>query len=162
MEPLHEDVDLNMLANQTTSFLENETRHRDIRVECRLDQDLPLITTDSNQLQQVILNLLENAIDAVGENGAITLTTRRDGGRVAMDIADTGAGIAKELLPKVFDPFFTTKEAGEGTGLGLSIVYSTLNKLGGTIDVRSEPDRGTTFTISLPLNCPCFPGCKEE
>ncbi|BDQ34836.1 sensor histidine kinase [Pseudodesulfovibrio portus] len=162
MEPLHEDVDLNMLANQTTSFLENETRHRDINVACELDQELPLITTDSNQLQQVILNLLENAIDAVGENGSITLSTRREGDRVVMDISDTGAGIAKELLPKVFDPFFTTKDAGEGTGLGLSIVYSTLNKLGGTIDVRSEPGRGTTFTISLPLNCPYFPGCKEE
>ena len=162
MEPLHEDVDLNMLANQTTSFLENETRHRNIKVECFMDQDLPLITTDSNQLQQVILNLLENAIDAVGENGAITLSTLHDKDGVSMEITDTGAGIAKENLTKVFDPFFTTKAAGEGTGLGLSIVYSTLNKLGGTIDVRSEPGQGTTFTISLPLNCPYFPGCKEE
>ena len=162
MEPLHEDVDLNMLANQTTSFLENETRHRNIQVVCKLDQDLPLITTDSNQLQQVILNLLENAIDAIGENGAITLSTTKAGDRVALEISDTGGGIAQELLSKVFDPFFTTKNAGEGTGLGLSIVYSTLNKLGGTIDVRSEPGQGTTFTVSLPLNCPYFPGCKEE
>ncbi|MBG0788923.1 MAG: GHKL domain-containing protein [Desulfovibrionaceae bacterium] len=162
MEPLHEDVDLNMLANQTASFLENETRHRDIQVECKLDQDLPLITTDPDQLQQVILNLLENAIDAIDENGTITLSTTRAGDRVALEISDTGAGISQELLPKVFDPFFTTKAAGEGTGLGLSIVYSALNKLGGTIDVRSEPGRGTTFTISLPLNCPYFPGCKEE
>ena len=162
MEPLNEDVDLNMLANQTASFLENETRHRNIQVACDLDQELPLITTDSNQLQQVILNLLENAIDAIGENGSISLSTRRAGDRVSLKISDTGAGIAQELISKVFDPFFTTKAAGEGTGLGLSIVYSTLNKLGGTIDVRSEPGRGTTFTVSLPLNCPHFPGCKEE
>lgn len=162
MEPLHEDVDLNMLANQTVSFLENETRHRNINVECSLDPELPLITTDSNQLQQVVLNLLENAIDAIGEDGSIRLATRRDGDHVTMEISDTGEGIAKEYLTRVFDPFFTTKSAGEGTGLGLSIVYSTLNKLGGTIDVRSEPGRGTTFTIGLPLSCPHFPGCKEE
>lgn len=162
MEPLHEGVDLNMLANQTLSFLENETRHREITMECRLDPELPLITTDSNQLQQVILNLLENAIDAIGETGTITLSTRRQADRVIMEISDTGAGIPRELLSKVFDPFFTTKNAGEGTGLGLSIVYSTLNKLGGVIDVGSEPGKGTTFTITLPLTCPLSPGCKEE
>jgi two-component system NtrC family sensor kinase len=162
MEPLHEDVDLNILVDQTRSFLENETRHRNISMECQLDQDIPLITTDSNQLQQVILNLLENAIDAISENGVITLSTRRQGERVLLEISDTGAGIAKEFLSKVFDPFFTTKSAGEGTGLGLSIVYSTLNKLGGTINVISEPGKGTVFTISLPLTCPLSPGNKEE
>ncbi|QGY40303.1 GHKL domain-containing protein [Pseudodesulfovibrio cashew] len=162
MEPLNEDVDVNMLANQTISFLENETRHRNIEVSCRLDPELPLITTDSNQLQQVILNLLENAIDAIDENGAITLSTRRDGNGIAMDIADTGEGIARENLNKVFDPFFTTKATGEGTGLGLSIVYSTLSKLGGTINVRSAPGSGTEFTIRLPLACPHFPGCQED
>lgn len=162
MEPLHEDVDLNMLANQTVSFLENETRHRNIEVTCNLDLNLPLITTDTNQLQQVILNLLENAIDAIDENGSITLSTHKDNNRVIMAIADSGGGIAKENLNKVFDPFFTTKAAGEGTGLGLSIVYSTLDKIGGTIEVTSEPGSGTTFTIGLPLNCPHFPACKEE
>ncbi|AMK12950.1 two-component system NtrC family sensor kinase [Pseudodesulfovibrio indicus] len=162
MEPLHEDVDLNMLANQTVSFLENETRHRNILVETRLDPELPLITTDSNQVQQVILNLLENAIDAIREDGSITLTTRTEGNMVALDVADSGEGISKENLSRVFDPFFTTKPTGEGTGLGLSIVYSTLSKLGGTIGVDSEPGGGTTFTVRLPLACPHFPGCKEE
>ncbi|MCJ2165580.1 MULTISPECIES: PAS domain-containing sensor histidine kinase [unclassified Pseudodesulfovibrio] len=162
MEPLNEDVDLNMLANQTVAFLENETRHRNIQVDCRLDQELPLITTDSNQVQQVILNLLENAIDAIGENGAITVTTRVEGDMVAMDIADSGEGISRENLSKVFDPFFTTKPTGEGTGLGLSIVYSTLSKIGGTINVHSEQGLGTTFTVRLPFACPHFPGCKEE
>jgi len=162
MEPLHEDVDLNMLTRQTVSFLENEVRHRNIDVQCQLEPDLPLITTDSNQIQQVILNLLENAIDAIGEAGTIMVTTRRGGKNVIMDIQDSGEGISRENLNRVFDPFFTTKATGEGTGLGLSIVYSTLKKLGGEIAVRSELGTGTTFTITLPLNCPHFPGCQEE
>ncbi|WFS64363.1 ATP-binding protein [Pseudodesulfovibrio thermohalotolerans] len=162
MEPLQEDVDLNMLANQTASFLENETRHRNILVETDLDPELPLITTDANQLQQVILNLLENAIDAIDQDGQITVVTRVDGDTVALDIADSGAGISRENMNKVFDPFFTTKPTGEGTGLGLSIVYSTLSKLGGTIRVNSDPGQGTTFTIRLPFTGPQFPGGKEE
>ncbi|BDQ37011.1 two-component sensor histidine kinase [Pseudodesulfovibrio nedwellii] len=162
MEPLHEDVDLNMLAMQTFSFLENETRHRNIEVVRNFDQDLPLITTDSNQVQQVMLNLLENAIDAIGENGSISLTTRGDKDRVIVEIEDSGEGIPEEHINKVFDPFFTTKATGEGTGLGLSIVYTTLKKLGGKISVDSKRGHGTVFSISLPLTCPYFPDCQEE
>ncbi|MGE4422188.1 MAG: ATP-binding protein [Pseudodesulfovibrio sp.] len=162
MEPLQEDVDLNMLANQTASFLENETRHRNIVLKTDLDPELPLITTDANQLQQVILNLLENAIDAIDRDGEITVVTRTGRDGVVLNIADSGEGISKENLAKVFDPFFTTKPTGEGTGLGLSIVYSTLSKLGGTIRVNSEPGQGTTFTIRLPFTGPQFPSGKEE
>jgi len=162
MEPVNEDVDLNMLAQQTVSFLENEIHHRNIEIECRFDQQLPLITTDSNQVQQVILNLLENAIDAIGENGLITLTSRSEGEFVFMNIQDSGDGIPPSLLSRVFDPFFTTKSTGEGTGLGLSIVYSTLSKLGGKIDVQSELGVGTMFTISLPLSGSHFLVAQEE
>ena len=162
MEPLQEDVDLNMLARQTVSFLENEIRHRNIEVECRFDVELPLITTDANQVQQVILNLLENAIDAIGSDGCIEVESRSDGSSVSLSITDSGEGIAEENLNRVFDPFFTTKPTGEGTGLGLSIVYSTLKKLGGGIDVRSERGAGTTFTITLPLVHVNIPGRQEE
>ncbi|WP_419786847.1 sensor histidine kinase [Pseudodesulfovibrio sp.] len=162
MEPLQEDVDLNMLASQTVSFLENESRHRNIEVKCLFDQALPLITTDANQVQQVILNLLENAIDAIGQDGVIEVSTRSGDNTVLLDIADSGEGIAPENLSRVFDPFFTTKPTGEGTGLGLSIVYSTLKKLGGDIDVRSERGVGTTFTITLPLTHVAIPGRQEE
>ncbi|WP_338667832.1 sensor histidine kinase [Pseudodesulfovibrio methanolicus] len=162
MEPLQEDVDVNMLANQTASFLENETRHRNIELKTDLDPELPLITTDANQLQQVLLNLLENAIDAIERDGEITVVTRAAGDGVVLSIADSGEGISRENLAKVFDPFFTTKPTGEGTGLGLSIVYSTLSKLGGTIKVNSEPGQGSTFTIRLPFTGPQFPGGKEE
>jgi len=162
MEPLQEDVDLNLLARQTVSFLENEIRHRNIEVECRFDQELPLITTDANQVQQVILNLLENAIDAIGNDGCIELESRSAGETVSLSISDSGEGIAAENLNRVFDPFFTTKPTGEGTGLGLSIVYSTLKKLGGGIDVRSERGVGTTFTLTLPLVPVNLPGRQEE
>jgi len=162
MEPLQEDVDLNLLARQTVSFLENEIRHRNIEVECRFDQELPLITTDANQVQQVILNLLENAIDAIGGDGCIELESRSAGESVSLSISDSGEGIAAENLNRVFDPFFTTKPTGEGTGLGLSIVYSTLKKLGGGIDVRSERGVGTTFTLTLPLVPVNLPGRQEE
>ncbi len=150
MEPRQENVDLNLLARQTVAFLENETLHRNIHVECELEQNLPFISTDANQIQQVILNLLENAIDAIGENGCITIVTRMNGSQVFMDIHDSGEGIASEHLSKVFDPFFTTKSTGRGTGLGLSIVYSTLKKLGGDINVESEYGDGTTFSFRLP------------
>lgn len=162
MEPLQEDVDLNMLVNQTASFLENETRHRNIEVVTELAPDLPLITTDANQVQQVILNLLENAIDAIDRDGQISVVTRTANNGVVLNIADSGPGIPKENLSKVFDPFFTTKPTGEGTGLGLSIVYSTMNKLGGSIRVNSEPGQGTTFTLRLPLAGPKLTGGKEE
>jgi two-component system NtrC family sensor kinase len=161
MEPVHENVDLNLLARQTATFLENETRHRDIEVVFALDSELPLITTDANQVQQIILNLLENAIDAVGEQGKITLASRVDGPYVVMDVRDTGSGIAPEYLPKVFDPFFTTKATGEGTGLGLSIIYSTLNKLGGRITVESAPGQGSVFTFYLPISG-VVPNQKED
>ena len=152
MEPQQDDVDLNLLTRQTVTFLENEMRHRDIETIFNLDINLPLITTDSNQVQQIILNLLENAIDAIGDKGSVTLTTRKEGEFVAMEVRDTGSGIPKDQLPKVFDPFFTTKPAGQGTGLGLSIIYSTLSKLGGRITVNSEPGKGTVFTFFLPLS----------
>ncbi|SDL57959.1 two-component system, NtrC family, sensor kinase [Maridesulfovibrio ferrireducens] len=152
MEPAQEDVDLNILAKQTVAFLENEIKYRNIEVVFDLDSNLPLITTDSNQVQQIILNLLENSIDAVAENGSITLESRVEGSFIAMGVKDTGTGILPDQLTKVFDPFFTTKSAGEGTGLGLSIIYSTLNKLGGKITVQSEHGQGAVFTFFLPLS----------
>jgi len=161
MEPVHENVDLNILAKQTVSFLENEVLHRNIEVVCKFHQSLPLITTDSNQVQQIILNLLENAIDAIGKEGRITLVTRVEGPFVAMDVRDTGMGIPADQLSKVFDPFFTTKATGEGTGLGLSIIYSTLNKLGGRITVQSELGHGATFTVYLPFSG-VIPDLQEE
>ena len=152
MEPTEEKVLVNHILGECVGFLENEARYRNIAIQQELDPGLPSISSDSSQLQQVFLNLLNNAIDALGKDGTITIKTlhQTDSHKVVIKISDTGPGIPKETLAKIFDPFFTTKEVGKGTGLGLSISYSIIEKLGGTINVDSEVGKGTTFTISLP------------
>jgi two-component system NtrC family sensor kinase len=153
MEPSQEQVDINKTLNSTVDFLENESRYRNIDIQVDPQSDLPEITSDSSQLQQVFLNIINNAIDAIGKNGEIHiktsfLTKRKE---IKIEITDNGPGIPKEDITKIFDPFYTTKEVGKGTGLGLSIVYSIIEKLGGRIMVASEVGQGTTFTIYLPL-----------
>jgi len=153
MEPTQEDIDVNLLLDQTRSFLENEANFRGITFIRNYQNDLPRIESDTSQLQQVFLNILDNAIDAIDKNGSITIATRHhsESGEVDIAIADTGKGIPKETVEKIFDPFFTTKKVGEGTGLGLTISYSIIEKLGGRIHVESEEGRGTTFHITLPV-----------
>lgn len=151
MEPVQEHVDLNVLVCQTAGFLESEARHRDVDILFDLQNELPDITTDANQIQQVILNLMENGLDAVGRDGSLTVRTRMEGDRVALSVIDTGPGIPEENLQKVFDPFFTTKPVGKGTGLGLSIIYSTMQRLGGDVVVHSTLGQGAEFTITLPV-----------
>ncbi|HEY5999556.1 MAG TPA: ATP-binding protein [bacterium] len=106
------------------------------------------VMADEHLITQVFVNLIANAVDAMAGAGAVTVTVARRAGGVEAAVADTGRGIPAEELPKVFDPFFTTKE--RGTGLGLAIVYNAVRKHGGSVDVRSEPGRGTTFTVTLP------------
>jgi two-component system NtrC family sensor kinase len=153
MEPVQENVSLNLLTDQTVKFLESEALHRNIEIIKRLDESIPNTTTDMAQIQQVILNILDNAIDAVGSDGSITVSTGKseNGHEIYVAIADTGCGIPKEKLNTIFDPFFTTKKVGEGTGLGLAICYGILEKLGGRIEVGSEEGKGSTFTVFLPL-----------
>jgi two-component system NtrC family sensor kinase len=117
--------------------------------------DIPDITCAPSQINQVFLNLVTNAIQAMpGERGALTLTSRRDGEGVAVDVQDDGAGMPPEVIAKIFDPFFTTKEIGKGTGLGLSISYKIVQQHGGKINVESRPGSGTKFTVWLPLTPP--------
>ena len=112
---------------------------------------MPEIESDRGQLQQVFLNILNNAEAAVGDGGRIDVWVRPDGERrVAVSISDNGVGIPKGNLDRIFEPFFTTKE-GSGTGLGLSITYGIVQKLGGEITVRSEVGKGTCFTVLLPV-----------
>ncbi len=153
MEPVRERVDLNAVLNDTVGFLENEARYRNIDIQTDFDEKLPQTTSDSAQLQQVFLNILNNAIDAIGKDGEILIKTKHMAKihQLAVEISDNGPGIPKEMLNKIFDPFFTTKEVGKGTGLGLSISYSIIDKLGGRILVASEEGKGTTFTIYLPI-----------
>jgi signal transduction histidine kinase len=121
-------------------------------VELKKDYgELPEIECFPGQLNQVFMNLLTNAIQAIPERGTISITTRSLGDRIRISIKDTGGGIPQELLGKIFDPFFTTKEVGKGTGLGLSISLGIIEKHHGTMVVESEPGEGTEFIITLPV-----------
>jgi len=115
--------------------------------------EVPVITCSPSQINQVVLNLLVNAAQATAESGGsiVVRTSMRDPKHVAIEVADNGKGIPKEVLPKIFDPFFTTKEVGQGTGLGLSISYRIVQAHGGRIDVDSRPAVGTRFTVVLPV-----------
>jgi two-component system NtrC family sensor kinase len=113
--------------------------------------DLPSVNCYAGQLNQVWMNLLVNAAQAVGDQGEVAISTRRDGNSVAISISDTGPGIPEEQLSSIFNPFFTTKPVGEGTGLGLSISYGIVERHGGTIAVVSEVGTGTTFTVRIPI-----------
>ena len=108
------------------------------------------ITTDANQVQQVLLNILNNAADAISPPGRITLTTARVGDEISIGIADTGKGVTPEEMEKIFLPFYTTKDVGKGTGLGLSVSHGIVRSLGGRIRVESAPGKGSVFTVLLP------------
>jgi two-component system, NtrC family, sensor kinase len=112
---------------------------------------LPSVECIRSQIDQVFLNLLANAAQAIAGPGAITIETRCDGETAVIGIADTGSGIAADVAGRIFDPFFTTKPVGEGTGLGLSISYEIVKKHGGEIRAESPPGGGAVFTIRLPL-----------
>jgi two-component system NtrC family sensor kinase len=122
-----------------------------ISIDRQYDRSLSKLRTDANQLQQVILNIVNNAADAIGDKaGRITIKTMERGKNIVIAIGDTGCGMTPDQLEKVFLPFFTTKEVGKGTGLGLSVSYGIIRGLGGEIEVESTKDAGTTFRIVLP------------
>ncbi len=134
----------------TLNILNNKYKNR-ITVIKNYSIDTPKIEAFGGQLNQVFMNILDNAQDAMGESGTLTINTYKSGNNVKIEFIDTGKGIPKENLNKVFDPFFTTKPVGKGTGLGMSISYRVINDHKGTIEVESEVNKGTKFTITLPI-----------
>jgi len=154
MEPRSEDVDINGTIMQTISLLANYARINNIEIKTDLEMDLPVIASDQSQLQQVFLNIMNNAIDAIEKDGVIWIRSKRDDIWLEVDIEDTGPGIPPDKRKRVFDPFYTTKEAGKGTGLGLWISYNIIEKMGGKISFETETGKGTTFTIRLPIVVP--------
>jgi two-component system NtrC family sensor kinase len=154
MEPRLDDVDVNAIISQTIELLKNHARINNIRIRTDLQSDLPVIASDQSQLQQVLLNLINNAIDAIGKDGAIDIQTLSFNDVLEIHVKDSGPGIPAEQQSRIFDPFFTTKIPSKGTGLGLSISYGIIRGMGGTITFSSGAGRGTEFVVKLPVKIP--------
>jgi len=146
----YEMLDVNEVLRETMGFLEKEALFRNIDLQCQLAEDLPKISSDRGQLQQVFLNILSNAFAAVDQGGQVVLRSwRENADTLAVSIKDNGQGMSEETLNNIFEPFFTTKKE-YGTGLGLSITYGIVKKLGGDIKVSSKLGEGSVFTVYLP------------
>ena len=135
-------------------LLTHQKRGAAVKIDVESEAGVPLVMADEGQLQQAVIILAENAIDAMPDGGTLSLRARRaDSGppAVCVEVSDTGVGIPQENLAKIFDPFFTTKEVGRGTGLGLAVCYGIVTEHGGRVTVDSAVGRGTTFTLTLPV-----------
>lgn len=153
VKPHKRPSDVNSILHQCISLVENQAQFHNIQVAKEFGEGLPLAVVDPAQIQQVVMNMIMNAAEAMGGVGRLTLSTRADpdGGHLEVTITDTGHGIRTEDTERVFDPFFTTKDQGHGTGLGLSISFGIVKEHGGTILVESEVGKGTSFTVRLPV-----------
>lgn len=162
------EINMNTLLDSTIAMVRNQAKFHNIKIVLNFDESLPLVHVDPNQMQQVFLNMLINAADAMNERGQITIATRTVVGQeetpwfkmghpqegkkfIEIEFTDTGPGIPEEYMGKIFEPFFTTKPVGKGTGLGLAVSYGIIKRHGGNITVRSEPKKGASFFIRLPV-----------
>ena len=144
-------INVSDLIKATARLVTHQQRGDNIKIEIETADDLPAVLGDPGQLQQAVVALATNAIDAMPEGGTLTLRVVKSGSRVLIEVRDSGIGIPPENMNKIFDPFFTTKDVGKGTGLGLAVCYGILSDHGGRLEVRSSIGVGTTFTITLPI-----------
>ena len=152
-KPEVKDSDINALAERAADLVGHQMKLKQVTISLKLDPALPRVPADEGQLRQALLALLMNALDATPSGGRVEIETRREGeDAIALTVADTGVGIARENLDKIFSPFFTTKPVGQGTGLGLAICHGIVSSHGGEIKVESEPDKGTRLSLVLPLS----------
>jgi len=149
-----EELDVVKTIESAMSLISARAKNSNIKLVRAFGENIPHIFANSNQLQQVIINLANNAFDAMGERGTLTIRARgleENGKRwVEIRVEDTGTGIPEEIRSRIFEPFFTTKEAGKGTGLGLGLCYEIVKNTGGTITFTTEAGKGTCFTVRLP------------
>jgi two-component system NtrC family sensor kinase len=151
-DPRVTEINLNELLEEIVALSSQRAKFANVVIHTDLQEDLPLMSVSSSEMQQVFLNLVNNSLDAMEKRGgALTIKSRTGGDNLVVEVTDNGPGIPKANLSRIFDPFFTTKPVGKGTGLGLSIVYGIINKLGGAIEVNSTVDAETTFRIKIPL-----------
>jgi two-component system NtrC family sensor kinase len=153
-EPKVEQSDINEILDRTLGLLKNQALFQNIKINKVLARSLPTVLVDTGQMQQVFTNIIFNAAEAMNGHGELTIATRqsKDNEHVEIEFTDTGCGISPENQDKIFDPFFTTKEVGKGTGLGLAVSHGIVSKHKGTIEFTSQPGKGSTFTVKLPLN----------
>jgi two-component system NtrC family sensor kinase len=147
-----QEVNLYDLVDEMVALSAQRAKYQNVEIVTFLQQGLPTIQASQSEMQQVLLNLINNALDATRETGGqLRIRVRKTNHKIVISVADTGHGIPEANLDRIFNPFFTTKPVGKGTGLGLSICYGIITKMGGTIKARSEVDVGTTFDIELPV-----------
>jgi len=154
--PKKTNVNINEVIERTISILTNQLKLKNISTQINIADNLPAIKADANQLQQVLMNLLVNATDAMDEKGGeihISASSGDLNGQegITIEVTDFGCGIPQENRAKIFEPFYTTK-GQKGTGLGLAVVWGIIEKHDGKIEVKSEMGKGTTFTVRLPVN----------
>lgn len=149
-------LDINKAIVRTLFLLENQTLFQNIKIERQLDEGIPPVHGDNQQLNHLFMNIILNAAQAMNGNGTLTVSTRRGANnkRAHIAIADTGPGIPPDVMPQIFDPFYTTKKEGEGTGIGLSLVYGIVENHGGAIKAVNREPTGACFFIELPLSTP--------
>jgi len=160
-----QDIQLNDLIEELIALSAQRAKYSNVEIHSNLQENIPTLHLSQTELQQVLLNLINNALDAMEKTGGnLRISTRMEENSIIVgdphlqiEVADDGPGIPAANLAKIFDPFFTTKPVGKGTGLGLSICYGIIKKMGGNIEARSIIDGGTTFTVKVPL-----PKSKEE
>jgi len=145
-------VDIDDIIRECCELLEYRMKNISLTTDLQLRENYCI---DVEALRQIIVNTALNAIQAMPEGGSLTISTRRRGPKIIIEVRDTGTGIDPAIMDKIFDPFFTTKEVGEGTGLGLAVTYSLVRQMEGNIEVRSENGNGSLFTISLPASQDC-------
>ncbi|MDX6695570.1 MAG: hypothetical protein QOF02_3173, partial [Blastocatellia bacterium] len=150
----HAPVDVSGVIETAARLVAHQKRGERVEIVTEVSDDVAVISGDEGQLQQAVIALSTNAIDAMPDGGRLRLGARNEEGHVLIEVSDNGHGIAPENLTKIFDPFFTTKEVGRGTGLGLAVCYGIVTEHGGRLDVQSAIGKGTTFTISLPAAIP--------
>jgi two-component system NtrC family sensor kinase len=151
-KPDKKEWDIHTLIDRTVILVENQARFQNIKIVKEFKTGIPMLFLDGDQIQQVFMNIIINAADAMaGDGGTLTIRTNMKDGMAEVSFTDSGCGIAKEHLSKLFDPFFTTKETGKGTGLGLAISYGIIQSHGGDIGVESKVGKGSTFRIKLPI-----------
>ena len=159
-EPEFSMNDMNGLVDRVLVLTNHAIAEKGLQLHKVYEHDLPPLFVDPQMIEQVLTNLILNAVQATDEGGSIILQTRIAHERCEIDVGDTGSGIPPEVRPHIFDPFFTTKGTGEGTGLGLSVSLGIVERHGGQLTVESEVGKGTVFTVSLPLSANRAPLAK--